>query len=75
MNLLLDSTTPLLGDFVRLEYGVLNGIPTYGINHTSWFWPAEQMELVGKVLVRAFKSDGIPVDCRELYNQSKDLIE
>ena len=63
MNLLLDSTTPLLGDFVRLEYGVLNGIPTYGINHTSWFWPAEQMELVGKVLVRAFKSDGIPVDC------------
>ena len=75
MNLLLDSTTPLLGDFVRLEYGVLNGIPTYGINHTSWFWPAEQMELVGKVLVRAFKSDGIPVDCREFYNQSKDIIE
>ena len=75
MNLLLDSTTPLLGDFVRLEYGVLNGIPAYGINHTSWFWPAEQMELVGKVLVRAFKSDGIPVDCREFYNQSKDIIE
>lgn len=75
MNLLLNSTAPLLGDVVKLEYGVINGIPAYGINHTSCHWSAEQMELVGKALWRAFKSDDVPFDCREFYNQSKDIIE
>lgn len=75
MNLLLDSTTPLLGDVVKLDYGVINSIPTYGIEHTSSFWSTEQMELVGKALGRAFELDYVPIDYKEFYDQSKDIIE
>lgn len=75
MNLLLDSTTRLLGDVVKLDYGVINGIPVYGIEHTSSFWAREQMELVGKALERAFEQDHVPIDYGEFYNQSKDIIE
>lgn len=76
MNLLLDSTSPLLGDVVKLEYGVINGIPAYGIDHTSSFcWSTEQMELVGKALGRAFKLDNEPIDYREFYAKSKDILE
>lgn len=75
MNLLLDSTTRLLGDVVKLDYGVIDGIPVYGIEHTSSFWAREQMELVGKALERAFEQDHVPIDYGEFYNQSKDIIE
>ena len=75
MNLLLDSTTRLLGDVVKLDYGVIDGIPVYGIEHTSSFWAREQMELVGKALERAFEQDHVPIDNGEFYNQSKDIIE
>ena len=75
MNLLLDNTTPLLGDVAKLEYGVINNIPTYGIEHTSSFWSTEQMELVGKALGRAFKLDNAPIDYREFYAKSKDILE
>lgn len=75
MKLLLDSTTPLLGDVVKLDYGVINSIPTYGIEHTSSSWSTEQMELVGKALGRAFELDSVYIDCRDFYDQSKDIIE
>ena len=57
MKLLLDSTNPLLGDVVKLDYGEIDSIPTYGIEHTSSSWSTEQMDLVGKALGRAFKLD------------------
>lgn len=75
MKLLLDSTNPLLGDVVKLDYGVINIIPTYGIEHTSSSWSIEQMELVGKALGRAFKLDNEPIDYREFYAKSKDILE
>lgn len=75
MKLLLDSTNPLLGDVVKLDYGEIDSIPTYGIEHTSSSWSIEQMELVGKALGRAFKLDNEPIDYREFYAKSKDILE
>ena len=76
MKLLLDSTNPLLGDVVKLDYGEIDSIPTYGIEHTSSFcWSTEQMELVGEALGRAFKLDNEPIDYREFYAKSKDILE
>ena len=75
MNLLLNRTAPLLADVVKLDYGMINGIPVYGIDHTSSAWPIEKKELVGKALGRAFEVDDRRIDCREFYDQSKDIIE
>ena len=75
MNLLLDRTTPLLADVVKLDYGMINGIPVYGIDHTSSAWSIEKKELVGKALRRAFELDDRRIDCRAFYDQSKDIIE
>ena len=75
MNLLLDRTNPLLADIVKLEYGRINDIPTYGIVHTSSFWSTEQMELVGKALGRAFELDSESIAYREFNDNSKDIIE
>lgn len=75
MNLLLDNTKPLLGDVVKLEYRVINGIPTYGFNHTSSCWSTEQIQLVGEALGRAFKLDNEPINCREFYDESRDILD
>ena len=75
MNLLLDNTNPLLADVVKLDYGEMSHIPTYGINHTSAFWSNEQMELAGKALGRAFDLDCVPLDNKSFYKESKDIIE
>ena len=75
MKLLLDRTTRLLGDVVKLDYGEINGIHVYGIEHTSSSWAREQMELVGQALERAFEQDHVPIDYGEFYNPSKVIIE
>lgn len=62
INLIVKDTTPLLQNLVKLDYGTFDGVPVYGINHTSYFWTAEQKELVGKSLGEAFAIDSEPIN-------------
>lgn len=74
INLIVEETTPLLSNIVKLEYGTFDGIPVYGINHTSYFWTAEQKELVGKSLGKAFAIDSEPIDAISFKSKVQDYI-
>jgi hypothetical protein len=61
-DLIVESTKPLLSELVKLDFGKIDDIPVYGINHTSSFWSSEEMELIGKSLGLAFSIDQDDID-------------
>lgn len=75
MNLLMESTQPMLSNIVKLDYGTISNIPVYGINHTSYFWTAEEKELVGKTLGVAFNIDAAPIEHKAFEKKTKAYID
>jgi hypothetical protein len=61
-DLIVEINKPLLSELVKLDFGKIDDIPVYGINHTSSFWSSEEMELIGKSLGLAFSIDQDDID-------------
>lgn len=75
VKLTYDFLQPMLSNIVKLDYGTIGNIPVYGINHTSYFWTAEEKELVGKTLGVAFNIDAAPIEHKAFEKKTKAYID
>ncbi len=75
MNLLMEDTHPLLSNIVKLDYGTIGDIPTYGVKHTSCFWTSEEKELVGQALGLAFEMDASPLEYKVFEKKVKPYMD
>jgi hypothetical protein len=76
IKLLMDNYVPLLDNVVKFEYGLLDKIPVYGINHTSgYFWSTEEKVLVGKSLGVAFAIDSEPIEPKTFNAKVENYVD